>query len=130
MRSVDIPKMEKIVLANLGICKCDTNLLQSIDQADEEGIMINMMIADSDAVARSKSERGNLAEAEEILGEHHSKRAKLDNTFTAGGELHNVNGLITILSNILCLCNFWFKFEMEDGSSLLSIVCASRMLPS
>ena len=63
--------------------------------------MMNMILADSAAVAKLKAEKGNLAASEELLGEHHSKRAALDKTHTPGGDLHNVNGFITMLSNML-----------------------------
>ena len=122
MRSVDVPKMEKIVLANASTCKWDTNLLKSLDQTDSNGLMLNMLMADSVAAAKTKAEKGNLAEAEELLGEHHSKRSKLDEKFTPGGELHNVNGLIAMLANLLCLTYFWFKFNLEQVATLPSIV--------
>lgn len=128
LRSVDMPKMEKLVLANISHCKWDQEQLSSMDQAIGKGIMVNMMLADSASTARVKAEKGNRAEVEEILMEHHSKRAELDKTFTPAGELHSANGLITLLANLLCVNFFWFSFDPENDPTPPSIVSYIMMV--
>lgn len=122
LRSVDMPKFEKLALAYISQGKLSRDMIDSLDITNVRGMIVSMLFPDSGATAKSKAEHEGQTENEEAVGEHASNRTKISTSYTAVSELTTVNFVVSTLANIVGvgLNLFYFKFELEatNGSPI------------
>ncbi len=77
---------------------------------------------DSVTTAESKAKSAGKSEAENVLGEHESRKTKLPTTFTSTQELSDLATLLSTLGNLMVLFHFYYKFQFTSLSEAPSVV--------
>ena len=122
-RSVDVPRLEKVVAAFIGNAMFSDENISSLEiDSSEGGWIVPMFLPDSASTAKAKSANAGKSEAEEALDEHASKRTKLSTTFSSVSELRTTNALLATFANIVVLALFYCHFDVTSISSAMPSV--------
>ncbi len=120
-RSVDPSKPDTITLAHIGQCKWSSDPNQSLEAGSSgKGVVLTMLLPDSLATAKTKADKQDEHDAEEAVGEHASKRTKIDTSFTTITELNSSSTLVSTFANGLMLSYFYYKFDLDNPSEMPS----------
>ena len=120
-RAVDPSKPDTITLAHIGQCKWSSDPSQSLEASSGgKGVVLSMLLPDSLATAKAKADKQDEYDAEEAVGEHASKRTKIDTTYTTITELNSASTLVSTFANGLMLSYFYFTFTLDNFSQMPS----------
>lgn len=120
-RAMDLPKMSNIGASYLGQGLMASDPVTSLDINTSTGFVLNMVMPDTQAMAKEKAEAADLNYAEEAIGEHHSKKAKLDTTFQSIKEIGGLNSFLAIIANGMGVQHLLFKFDVESTAPIPSV---------
>ena len=116
-----MPKIEKITAAYIAQGQFSDEAIKSLDMTTSRGVVVPALMPDSATTAAAKSEQEYLNIAEEAMGEHDTKRTKLQTSFTTVSELVGINSLLGLLGNLLVLFLLYYKFDLEGGGVVSSL---------
>ena len=114
-RLCDMPKIEKITAAYIAQGQFSDEAIKSLDMTTSRGVVVPALMPDSATTAAAKSEQEHLNIAEEAMGEHDTKRTKLQTSFTTVSELVGINSLLGLLGNLLVLFLLYYNFDLGGG---------------
>ena len=118
-RACDMPKIEKITSAYISQALFSDEPIKSLNMTTSRGVVVPAFMPDSATTSAAKSEQEHLNIAEEAMGEHDTKRTKLQTSFTTVSELIGINSLLGLMGNILVYLLLYFKFDLEGAASPL-----------
>ena len=121
-RSVDMPKLDKVSAAFVAQGIFSDETIQSLEINSGVGVVLPMFMPDSVTTAESKAKSAGKSEAENVLGEHESRKTKLSTTFTSTQELSDLATLLSTLGNLMVLFHFYYKFRFTSLSESPSVV--------
>ena len=81
-----------------------------------------MLLPDTAATAKTKSESQGQYEAEEAIGEFESKRTKLDTSFTAATEITSTGVAITGMANFVVASHLYYRVDLTSTTPCPGIV--------
>ena len=119
-RAMDCPQLSNIASSFLGQGLMSSDPVTSLDINTSNGFVLNMIMPDTAAMAKEKAEAADLNYAEEAMGEHHSKKSKLDTTFTSIKEIGGLNSFLTIMANGMGVEHLLYKFDVESTAPIPS----------
>lgn len=122
MRVMDMPILSKVALAFAAEARFSADQITSLDMNSANGFVPVMLLADTLAMAKLKAEAGDEDIAEEALGEHYSKKAKHDTTFTSVNELTGLGSFLSMASNMICFFSLYLKFDVNGSGQMPSQV--------
>ena len=122
LRSVDQPSYDTITLAHISQGKFANQMVDSLEAKVSNGFTVPQLMPDTQATSKVKKEKDNINDAEDALGEHASKRTKLDTSFTAVNELTNMGFLLGTEANILVLLALYYTFDVMNAVDLPTVV--------
>ena len=111
LRTVDPPIFDKITMGQIAQAKWEESPMSSSDTKSSAALTIRQLMPDTQATSKTKRELGDINEAEEILGEHFSKRTKMNTEFTAVSEINNLAFLLSTMANVLMIMRMYHQFE-------------------
>ena len=133
-RHIDFPTMSNVGLGFLAQAQWLPDSIESLEMNTSNGFILNMIMPDTHAMAKAKAEAIDANVAEEALGEHHSKKSKMDTTFTSITELGGISTLLTSLGNALEVCRLFWRFDLNDPSTwptpVKNIITLANMITS
>ena len=121
-RNIDFPEMSKLGLSYLGQGTWSSDPIENLDMTTSNGFVINMILPDSPAMMKSKAEAEDVNAAEDALNEHHSKKSKIDTSFSSLSEISNLSHLLSAMANSVGIFHLYFKMDVNDLDSLPTMV--------
>ena len=117
LRAGELPTLDNICLSYIAQAKFCGDAQYELDISKASGFVPQMLLPDTAATAKEKSENQDNYEAEDALGEFESKRTKLATSFTAASEITSLNVTITGLANIVIMNHLYYKFDLESNTT-------------
>jgi len=117
-RNIDFPDMSKLGLSYLGQGTWSSDPIESLNMTTSNGFVINMILPDTPAMMKTKAETEDVNAAEDALHEHHSKKSKIDTSFSSLSEISNLSHLLSAMANSVGIYHLYFKMDVNDLDSL------------
>jgi hypothetical protein len=117
-RNLEFPQLEKVSASYLGQCTWSPDPIDSLDITQASGFVLNMALPDTLATSKAKAEAAGIDVAEDALGEHYSKKTKLDTGFATITELAGLHTLLTTMANDVCVFHLYFDFKLDSTTPM------------
>ena len=117
-RNIDFPDMSKLGLSYLGQGTWSSDPIETLNMTTSNGFVVDMILPDTPAMMKTKAETEDVNAAEDALHEHHSKKSKIDTSFSSLSEISNLSHLLSATANSVGIYHLYFKMDVNDLDSL------------
>ena len=122
LRSVDLPTFDNITASFFAQALFCKDAQYALESSRANGLVPQMLLPDTAATAKTKSESLGHYEAEEAIGEFESKRTKLDTSFTAATEITSTGVAITGMANFVVSSHLYYRVDLTSTTPCPGIV--------
>ena len=115
-RLLEFPDLSKIGSSYLAQCIWSADSIESLDLTTSNGFISNMIMPDNAAISKAKADAADIDVAEEAMGEHYSKKSKLDTSFKSIQEITGINVFLATMANMLLTLHMYYTFVLVSST--------------